>query len=224
MTELPEPSPPVEPGRRTPRQLRRVVGARRWLRRVGIAVAVLATLAAGEAIIRTEPEHYDNKAPHYFAGEPDQPVTAGNLRVTLLGVDGAAVVDPPDSLATDTGGVWVVARVRLEATEETISVGYAGVAARDGRTFRASERFGQDLIDGKVALQPGIPVVGEVAFELPKGVTGLTLRVGTSDPTFVSELRLPAYTDIRMPVADDDLARWSSVKEPLKLAESKVDG
>ncbi len=209
---------------RSPRQLRRMAIARRWLRWLGIAVALLLTLAAGEAIIRTEPDRNETTAPFFFAGEPGEPVTAGGLQVTLLDVKGAAMVDPPKSLPTDTSGVWLVVRIRLMATTKTTQVAYVGLAASDGRSFRATGRFRQSMVERSLDLQPGIPVEGTVAFEVPKDVTGLTLRVGEVDlaPVAGGQHELQPFTDIRLPVTSGDLARWSTVQEPVTIDEPRV--
>jgi hypothetical protein len=201
-----------------PGELRKVVRARRWLRRAGIAVAVMLTLIAGGTIMNSAPDQNAFLAPYYFTGRAGEPVHLGELDVTLLKVRGAAKVDPADVLPATTDGVWIIAEIRLEATTKTAHAAYAALAASDTRTFRASGRFRQSLIDGTMGLVPGIPVRGEVVFEVPKGVTGLTLRIGTND----INPDLQPYTDIPLPIRDADLVTWAADQRPATIEDTKV--
>jgi Domain of unknown function (DUF4352) len=219
MTDLPP--PPQAPARlplrhRAPR--RRLP---RWLGRIGTGVAVLLTLIGGQAILRTEPDHEETVAPFYIKGDPGQPVTAGGLRVTLLGTRGATKAGPEDGAYTDTAGIWVIVNMRVEATEETTTPRYVALADAENRTYTATGRFKQPLSYGILDLQPGIPIEGEVAFEVPRDVaTSLTLRVSQTDVEFKSDLA--ALTDIRVPVSDADVSRWLRDPEPARLAAPKV--
>jgi hypothetical protein len=195
---------------------------RRWLTRAGAAVAVLLTLFAGQAIIRTEPDRNVTVAPFYVKGEPNQPVTVGGLRVTMLGARGSAKVKPAGGLGTDTGGVWVIVRMRLEATAKTTSAHYVALADATGRSFRASGRFQQALGEGYRDLQPGIPVEGEVAFEVPPdAATNLTLRVGETFNNLTNG-ELSPFTDIRVPVTDSEVSRWLNDVKPAILVDPRV--
>jgi hypothetical protein len=195
---------------------------RRWLARVGAAVAVLLTLVAGQAIIRTEPDRNVTVAPFYVTGEPNQPVTVGGLRVTMLGARGSAKVKPAGGLDTDTGGIWMIVRVRLEATSKTTATQYVALADATGRTFRASQRFKQPLGERNRDLQPGIPVEGEVAFEVPRdAATNLSLRIGETFNN-ITNGELSPFTDIRVPVTDSDVSRWLNDVKPAILANPTV--
>jgi hypothetical protein len=194
---------------------------RRWLTRLGVGIIVVLTLLAGQAIIRTEPDYNETRNPFYYKGEPGQPVTAGGLRVTLLGARGAARAGPPEGPVTDTGGVWVVVQVRLEALAKTINPQYFALADDDGHVYRVSGRFDQPLGEGIVELQPGIPIEGEVAFEVPRATHGLTLRIGPNY-TDVFGGELAPFTDIRVPVTDADVSRWLDDPEPANLIKPKV--
>ena len=220
MTDLPPPpqAPAQLPLRhRAPR--RRLP---RWLGRIGAGVAVLLTLIGGQAIIRTEPDHEETHAPFYIKGEPGQPVTVGGLRVTLLAARGATKAGPEDGFSTDTGGIWVIVRVRVEATDKTTRASYFALADKKNRTFRATARFKQRLADGTVVLEPGIPTEAEIAFETPRDTaTSLTLRVCELDTDIIGD-DLTAVTDIRVPVSDADVSRWLHDTEPASLATPKV--
>ena len=196
---------------------------RRWWNQVGTAVAVLLTLVAGQAIIRTEPDYHETVAPFYLAGEPGKPVMVSGLSVTMLGARGAAKAGPPGGLYVDTGGVWVLVRVRLEATTKTTTVRYLALADGQGRTFRASKRFSQPLGEWNQDLQPGIPIEGEVAFEVPRdAATSLTLRVAEWFVELSDGGELSSFTDIRVPVTEGDVSRWLADQAPAILADPTV--
>jgi hypothetical protein len=205
-------------------ELRRLVFFRRWLRRVGIAAAALVTLVVGQLILNTEPDRHDTAAPFFVSGELNKPVTVEGLTVTVLGVKGAAKIDPPDALPADTGGIWIVVQLRLEATTKPLSPTYAGLAAPDGRSFQATARFRQSLVGGAVKLQPGIPMSGDLAFEVPKdaAAAGLHIQVGlkTGGGTVLAPWR--AYADIALPIGDADVARWQAQTQPLAINEPKL--
>ncbi|GAA0911696.1 hypothetical protein [Nonomuraea longicatena] len=83
-------------------------------------------------------------------------------------------------------GVWVVVGLTATATQEDVALGRVTLRAPDGRTFAATDRFtGLDT----VTLRPGIPVSGQVAFELPAAaVKGAVLDISR-----------PAYGDVFRP-------------------------
>jgi hypothetical protein len=195
---------------------------RRWCNRIGTAVAVLVTLVAGQAILRTEPDYHETVAPFYLAGEPGKPVTVSGLNVTMLGVRGAAKAGLAGGPYVDTGGVWVLVRVRLEATTKTTTTRYLALADDQHRTFRATQRFRQPLGELSWDLQPGIPIEGEIAFEVPRAVaTSLTLRVAETFNELTNG-ELNALTDIRVPVTEGDVSRWLASQTPAILADPTV--
>jgi hypothetical protein len=195
---------------------------RRWAARLGAAVVALLTLVAGQTIIDAEPDVNEIVAPFYVAGSPDQRVQVGSVAVTMLGVRGAATLVRPDGGVIDTTGVWIIVRVRLEATTSTTTVNYAAVADGRGRSFRLSGRFRQGFSEGMRDLHPGIPVAGEMAFEVPRdAATSLTLRVAESYDA-VRGLEMRPVTDIKVPVTADALAGWLGESTPATVQDAKV--
>jgi hypothetical protein len=191
----------------------------RWLAGV---VAVLATLLLGEAALRTTPTTADDSGPFLVRGASFRPVVVGGLVVTVQGVRGAAKVVRPDGAALDTGGVWVILDLELVALRHTTAVRYLAVADRDGHTYRASRRWNQSIAEGVPELQPGIPVDGEVAFEVPRQVaTGLTLRAGEEFDA-AHGLSSRAVTDIAIPVEAGEADRWVGDPDPAVLAVPQV--
>jgi len=192
------------------------------LRLIGGIAAVLATLLVGQALLRTAPNADDDSATFLVGGRSFRPVVVGGLAVTVLGIRGASLVRRPDGRILDTGGVWVIVDVELTATQQTTAVRYLALADRDGNTYRVSQRWHQAITEGVPDLQPGLPVDGEVAFEVPRDkATDLTLRAGEHYSASLG-LRSRPVTDIAIPVERSEVDRWATDAEPAALAEPVV--
>jgi hypothetical protein len=195
------------------------MSGRRWLG--GVAV-VLATLLLGQVVLRTVPTASDVTAPFLVSGRLFRPVVVGGIVVTVQGIRGAAAVVRPDGRPIDTTGVWVILDLELVALEHTTTVRYLALADRDGHTYRASQRFQQGIAEGRPALQPGLPVDGEVAFEVPRAAaTQLSLRAAENfDQTYGPTSR--AVSDIAIPVAASEVDQWAADRQPAVLAAPQV--
>jgi hypothetical protein len=192
------------------------------LRLIGGIAAVLATLLVGQALLRTAPNADDDSATFLVGGRSFRPVVVGGLAVTVLGVRGASLVRRPDGRILDTGGVWVIVDVELTATQQTTAVRYLALADRDGNTYRVSQRWHQAITEGVPDLQPGLPVDGEVAFEVPRdAATQLSLRAGEHWSVAVG-LRSRAVTDIALPVERSEVDRWVADRDPAVLVPPAV--
>jgi hypothetical protein len=188
---------------------------------IGVA-AVLVTLLVGQALLRTAPSADDDTAVFLVGGRSFRPVVVGGLAVTVLGIRGAATVRRPDGKVLDTGGVWVIVKLELTATEQTTAVRYLALADRSGNTYRVSQRWHQAITEGVPDLQPGLPVDGEVAFEVPRDVaTELSLRAGEHWSVAVG-LRSRAVTDIALPVERSEVDRWVADRDPAVLVPPAV--
>jgi hypothetical protein len=140
----------------------------------------------------------------------------------VLGIRGASLVRRPDGQILDTGGVWVIVDVELTATQQTTAVRYLALADRDGNTYRVSQRWHQAITEGVPDLQPGLPVDGEVAFEVPRdAATQLSLRAGEHWSVAVG-LRSRAVTDIALPVERSEVDRWVADRDPAVLVPPAV--
>lgn len=202
------------------RRHRRRGAMTRWATRVGIAVLLALTLVAGKAILDAEPEFSDALAPFYISGEPDEKVQVDDVAVTVTGVHGGVKLKRPDGLVVDSAGVWIVVRVRVEAVTKTTTVNYLALEDVKGRTFRISQRFTQSLGENARDLQPGIPVEGEIAFEVPKDVaTDLRFQLSSGRGTSNS---LRAVANIRLPIAAGAVTQWLADSTPATIAEAKV--
>jgi hypothetical protein len=192
------------------------------LRLVGGIAAVLVTLLVGQALLRTAPSADDDNAVFLVGGRSFRPVVVGGLGVTVLGVRGAALVRRPDGRVLDTGGVWVIVNLEITATEQTTAVRYLALADRDGNTYRVSQRWHQAITEGVPDLQPGLPVDGEVAFEVPRDMaTQLSLRAG-EHWSVAGGLRSRAVTDIALPIERSEVDRWVADQDPAILVSPAV--
>ena len=192
------------------------------LKLIGGIAAVLVTLLVGQALLRTAPSADDDNATFLVGGRSFRPVVVGGLAVTVLGIRGASLVRRPDGQILDTGGVWVIVDVELTATQQTTAVRYLALADRDGNTYRVSQRWHQAITEGVPDLQPGLPVDGEVAFEVPRdAATQLSLRAGEHWSVAVG-LRSRAVTDIALPVERSEVDRWVADRDPAVLVPPAV--
>lgn len=170
-------------------------------RRAGAGVLVLAALAVGGLINSRAPDTDHRERPFVNTGPMGRPVDARAFDATVLGVRGTMKLARAGQWH-DTGGVWVLVRVRLVAHDEPVLVGYAAVRDSAGRTYLATTRITQPLFGRP--LQPGVPVAADIAFEVPPKVA----------PTLAVRLAAPPL-DQRM----DAMA-----EVPLKITPAMVDG
>jgi hypothetical protein len=184
--------------------------------RLGVAALVLAALAIGGPIIAAAPSPDTQNRPFVRSGKVGERVDARVFDATVVSVRGAAQLARSGTAAHDTAGIWVLVTVRLVAHTEPVSVGYAAVRDERGRIYWATNRIDQPLIGGRV-LQPGVPVQGELAFEVPKPVaTQLTVRLAWHR----FEQRLDAMVEVPLPIDAAAVQRWSDQK-PVTLADPK---
>lgn len=187
----------------------------KFLERAGSAVLVIVTLAAGVLIIKFTPGTDTRERPFLRPGEIGERVDTRVFDVTVLDTKVAAIVKAA-GWKHSTQGKWIVLRVRLVAKDKSLTVAYAAIHDGEGRSFRASDRLRQPLIDGSRTLQPGIAVEGEVAFEVPMDASGLSARFAANS----SSHRMDAMADIELPVGGS--AVWlNNNPVPIKPIEVK---
>jgi hypothetical protein len=115
----------------------------------------------------------------------------------------------------DTGGVWVLVRVRLVARAEPAQVGYAAVRDSAGRTFLATTRIDQPL-DGRT-LQPGVAVTAEVAFEVPPAVAP-TLAFRLAGPLL--DQRMDAMVEVPLGITAPMVDGWLKDEKIARLDDA----
>ncbi|MFD0741004.1 hypothetical protein ACFQ1L_02800 [Phytohabitans flavus] len=97
--------------------------------------------------------------PYIVVGQVGESVSARSFEAQLVSVRGARLLGV-SSKGYETGGVWILVRVRVTATTEDTALGYAALIDDRGREFLVSNRFSQQLADGARSFQPGIAVEG----------------------------------------------------------------
>lgn len=179
------------------------------------AVLLVAVVAASGWVTGAEGDADRRFREFVVTAGVGEPVLVGGLRATVLEVRTVAQVAEQPGDGRDTGGVWVVVRLRVEAVDEPTALEYAAVADRQGRSWVGSERVEQPLIG--YTFQPGIPVVGRVAFEVPRGTaTDLMFRFGESGT------ELSTVAEIALPIDDAMVAEGLAAGQPLPLGEPEV--
>jgi hypothetical protein len=191
--------------------------------RLGAAALIVAALAVGTVIESGTPDTDTAERPFITRGTMGKPVDVHTFDATVLGVRGATKISrsqrPTDKGARDTGGVWVLVRVRVVATQTTMSVGWAGVVDRRGRTFHATTRIDQPLVASHRQLQPGIPVVGEVAFEVPRDAAdSLTLQIAEKP----LDRRMSAMAEVPLRITKAAVDGWVADAGTAVLTEPEV--
>lgn len=218
---------PLEPVYTTgPLRWRMSVGRHQYTGRfrVGALLAALATAVAvvlvGGAVTETEVSADERFREFVNTGAVGEPVSALDFQVTVLGAQTAAQINTAPGAGLDTGGVWVLVRVRAMALEESLWIGYAAVRDSAGRTWVATPRIEQPLVDGGYRLDPRIPVEAEVAFEVPRdAATDLTARFG--EPGGV-DLRMHTIAEVPLPVEAAMVAEGLARIEPIVIERPEI--
>jgi hypothetical protein len=191
----------------------------RRLKAAATAAAIIATLAVGSAITSHTPDDDAMQQPFIRTGAIGSTVDSRTFDVKLLGVRGAAQITQDDTVH-DTSGVWILVRVRLTAFRNPTTVGYGVLRDEHGRTYRATARIDQFLLSART-LEPGIPVTGELAFEVPVSVaTGLSIRLGANE----LDQRMDALAQIRLPVTAAQVRQWRAEKTAATVATAEANG
>src|SRR5262249_4915804 len=117
-----------------------------WATRLGNALLatllVLAALLVGGAIAAPVPNPHRREQPFVRTGALGRAIDGRTFDATVLGVRGGTRLSGGGQ-AHDTSGIWVLARVRLVAHREPVTVGYAALVDSQDRVFRATGRITQ---------------------------------------------------------------------------------
>ncbi|HEY2790735.1 MAG TPA: hypothetical protein VGJ28_00160 [Micromonosporaceae bacterium] len=192
-----------------------------WWGRIGAVVLVLATLAIGA---RIEPFTTDSDAqqrPYVHAAAAGKTVSARTFTVAVLGVRGTELLTQDDK-AHNTSGVWILVHLRLTAVHSPATVTYAALRDDQGRTYPATGRIDQRLLDG-VPFEPGVPIVADLAFEVPASVaTGLSIQLSGDPGGQLGDLRMDAVAQIRLPITTTEVKQWTASKTSLSPATTAL--
>jgi hypothetical protein len=177
---------------------------------------LVVALAVGALVSRNTPDVDTQQQPFVRTGQVGGIVRTPDFDARVLSVRGAAVISQSGAVR-DTSGVWVLVTVRLMAMHKPLGVGYMAVRDGQGRSYRASTRIDQALSGWR--LQPGVPVAGEVAFEVPVAVAG-NLSIRLAEPPI--DLRMTAVAEIPLAISDSSARQWRAQTQPVVLVRPSV--
>jgi hypothetical protein len=184
--------------------------------RFGVGVLVLAALAVGGVINSRAPDTDHRERPFVATGRVGSPVNVRTFEATVLGVRGTTKLARSGKWHT-TGGIWVLVRLRLVARSEPTQVGYAAVRDAKDRTYLATTRIEQPLQSR--SLQPGIPVEGEIAFEVPPAAAP-TLSVRLAEP--LVDTRMEAMAEVPLDITRSKVDQWRTDQDIMKIADTEA--
>ncbi|GIH10170.1 hypothetical protein Rhe02_82370 [Rhizocola hellebori] len=209
----PAPKPAPQPRRRTASRPPMSTGQRVTAVAGAVAMAA-AAVAIGAGVRWLGPDPASSQRPFAQAGAPGESLDVRTFTITVQAARAASSLQAGGA-AQATQGVWVIVRVRLAANHEPTQVGYAAVRDRAGRTYLASDRVRQPLIDGSRPFQPGIPIEGEVIFEVPKDALDSLTALFAAHP---DRLALDAMAEVVLP----NLTVAPGEQPPATLAPTEV--
>jgi hypothetical protein len=184
--------------------------------RGGIAALIIAAIAIGGVVNSYTPDTDARERPFARTGAVGERVDVRSFDATVLDVRGGTKLTRSDKIY-ETGGVWVVVRVRLVARDKAMLLGRAFVDDGRGHQYRLSDRIIQPL--SIRTLQPGIPAEGEIFFEVPKdAATRLTIQL--SPRPF--DQRMDARAEVPLDIDQAKVDSWLAASKPIEVEDAKV--
>jgi hypothetical protein len=181
-------------------------------------VVLLGTVSLGMWLKAYADDVDAAQRPFVVEADVGQPARGRTFVATALGVRGAGVLRD-SGLDHPTNGVWLIVKVRLLALDEPLDIGYAALRDSAGRVYVASNRINQPLVRGRI-LQPNLPVVGEIAFEVPREAAG-SLAVELAEKSF--DQRMDSLVRLRLePLSPDVVHGWADDPEPATLMATEL--
>lgn len=182
----------------------------------GAGLLILVALAVGSLIPGSDEDVDHQERPFAVRGAVGDTRSTRDLDVRVTGVRGAGKIKD-DERTHDTGGVWIIVKLRVATRTEAGLIPYAAVRDGKGRTFRLSSRIEQSL-DGRT-LQPGIPLTGELVFEVPRDAAS-DLTVLFADSSL--DRRMDLQVEIALPKVDRaTVDRWAAAA-PTTVIDTEV--
>lgn len=187
-----------------------------WGHRLGTAVLVAGAVAVGGAVNAYAPGPELRERPFINSGHKGDRVVGRTFDAELLGVRGGAIVTSR-SQPHDTGGVWVIIKVRLTAHEKPQQINYGAIRDGDDRIFRSSGRI--DNNPPYRIMQPGIPIECEIVFEVPKDVP---LPIAARLSASFSDLRMDSVAQLELDVTRQQLQQWAADQAPITVERAQL--
>jgi hypothetical protein len=179
---------------------------------------IMATVAAGDAIIKHTPGSEEVTRPFVYSGPVGREVDGLSITATVHSVRGAKSIADRDGDVVTTDGVFVVVKLTLTAKVETTNLITARLIS-NGKTYDSSERMRQPL--DPISLQPGVPVQGEMAFELANAAApGSRLQLSPEDHLLIGGNE--TVTEINLGIDEATVAKWLAEKSPIELDLAEV--
>ncbi|GHJ50167.1 hypothetical protein Cs7R123_75090 [Catellatospora sp. TT07R-123] len=186
---------------------------RRLAHRLGTLALVLVTLAVGGYLLHVA-DDWTADRPFEVRGDFAQRVHGRQFDATGVRVRCAAKLKLGEAIL-DTQGVWVIAKIRAVAGDRTTHIGWSALRDGRGRTFLTSDRLQQFMLNHD--LQPGIPVEGEIVFEVPVDAAGdLTLLLAYNS----LEREMDTMIAIPLPISDVGRLLPDSAPAPVFLPKA----
>lgn len=174
---------------------------------------VVLTLLAGGWLERVAGPGDGATRPFVRTGQVGEAVDARMADVTVLGMRGGSLIKSYGK-ALDTAGVWVFLRIRVTPRTESAAIEWARLTDGKGRRFDLTMRIDQKMTFA--TSQPGLPVEGELVFEVPRNLVG-PLSVQLACPRI--DQRMDAVAQIELPaLSPGTVAGWVADKTVLELA------
>jgi hypothetical protein len=191
----------------------------RWLAAVATAVVVVVV---GSAITNTELTPEEKFREFVDTGAMGEWFSTLDFDLNVLAAHTATTLSPDSGVELDTAGVWLLVRVQVMADQEPVWLDLAQVRDSSGRTWSATERTDQPLVDQSYRLDPRIPVEGAVAFEVPRGAaTDLTFRLG-EDTNSLYGLQMATVAEVPLEIDEPAIAGGLAAPEPAVLEAPKI--
>jgi len=176
-------------------------------------VLVVLTVLAGSWLDRVNGPGNGDDRPFVVTGRTAETVDARKLDVTVLGMRGGAVITSYHK-PVDTAGVWLLVRIRVTPRSESGGLGWARLTDGRGRRFNLTGRVDQPMT--VTTSQPGLPIEGELVFEVPRDVMG-PISVQLAFPPI--DQRMDAVAEVELPeLTAATVAGWVATTAPLTLA------
>lgn len=198
------------PGRRSP-----VMRALTWPISL---LLIVGTVVAGNFIIEHTPGSQEFSRPYIHSGAMGTQLDGRTFVATVDGVNGAPSAQLGRRQLT-TDGVFVVVSVTLIARQEATHLQHVSVVDQQGRVFSWTRSIDQGLF--QYALEPDIPVQGDLLFEVPRDAAP-GLKVQLSSDFWRRQNLNQTVIQVDLGISQATVTGWLSARTPLKVAEPKV--
>jgi hypothetical protein len=190
----------------------------RWLAALAMAIVVVML---GGAVTDSELSYDERFREFVNTGAMGDWVSARTFHASVVAVRTAATISDGEGLELDTAGVWVLVRVRAMADHDAQWIDYAMVRDSAGRSWSATERVNQALINNGYRLDPRIPVEAEIAFEVPQdAATDLTIRLGQMHGLYA--LQMATVLEVPLPIDPATVAGGLAATGPVEIEYPEI--